>query len=169
MKSLYLIRHGKSSWEDAKVRDFDRPLNEQGRRDAEYMAAFLKNQNVKPELFISSPAVRALTTCKYFAAAFEQPIEKITQEYNIYEAVPDDLYKIIQSIDNQHNTVLLFGHNPSISYLADHFLNDFLPEVATCGIVHLELNNEEWNSFSPLSAKFIAMWEPKKILSQNLV
>jgi phosphohistidine phosphatase len=165
MKSLFLIRHGKSDWEDAKVRDFDRPLSERGHQDAIAMASFLKTQNINPTFFISSPALRAHTTCKHFAEAFDYPAAMILLRQEIYEAVPDDLYKIIQSIDNQYDTVLMFGHNPSISYIADHFLSDYIPEVPTCGVVQFSLEQGGWSSFSPKTAKFVAMWEPKQNLS----
>jgi phosphohistidine phosphatase len=162
MKSLYLIRHAKSSWEDVQRRDFDRPLSEDGHQEATTMAAFLKNLNVIPEQLICSPALRTLTTCKHFASAFDYPTEQILKQEKLYEASIENLYDVIHRIDNQYDTVFIFGHNPSVSYFADIYLNDYLPEVVTCGIVHLQLDGEKWADFSPKKAAFVAMWEPQK-------
>jgi phosphohistidine phosphatase len=169
MKSLYLIRHAKSSWEDVRVKDFDRPLNERGHQDAPSMAAFLKSHHIQPDIFISSPALRAKTTCEYFSSVFGYPNENILFEDNLYEAMPNTLYAIIHSIDNQHNTVFMFGHNPSISMFMDYFLQDYIPEVPTCGILKFELSSEKWADFLPQHAIFKAMWEPKKIFLEKNV
>lgn len=167
MKNLYLIRHAKSSWDDAKVTDLDRPLNEKGHQDAKLMAEFLYSQSIAPDLLVSSPANRAISTCQYFASVFDYNIANIQQNTAIYEAIPNDLYRIIQQLDNIHNTVLFFGHNPSISYFLDEYINDYIPEVAACGIVHFEMHDQNWKNFSPEKAKFVALWEPNTI-SKNL-
>lgn len=163
MKHLYLIRHAKSSWDSKTLSDFDRPLNERGNLTAPLMAELLKNQGVQPDLLISSPAKRAISTCNYFADILNYPLEKIQQELTIYEAVVDDLYKIIHSIDEKFNTVLMFGHNPSISYFIDQYINDYLPEVPTCGISILNLKVENWKDFNPSNVDFVSLLEPKKM------
>lgn len=169
MKNLYLIRHAKSSWDDAKVTDLDRPLNEKGHQDAKLMSAFLYSQNIIPDLMISSPANRALSTCNYFATAFGYYPTKILQHKDIYEALPNDLYKIIHQLENQLSTVLIFGHNPSISYFLDEFINDYIPEVSACGIIHFRMTTGDWQNFNPNNAKFVAMWEPNSISKTFLV
>ncbi len=166
MKEFYLIRHAKSSWEDFRIRDFDRPLNERGHRAAPCMASFLKNLNITPDILISSPALRAITTCEYFARTFDYPKDKILKVESIYEALVENLYEVIHSIDNQHDTVFLFGHNPSISSFSDSYLEDFIPEVPTCGVVKFESSAKTWQEFTPSTAKFVAMWEPKKVFAE---
>jgi phosphohistidine phosphatase len=166
MKSFYLIRHAKSNWETAIGRDFDRTLSEEGHQDAKNMAVFLNHQNITPSLIITSPAIRALTTCKYFATAFEYEHGNIEVKHEIYEAVPTDLYEIIHNIDAKHDVVFLFGHNPSISYFTDDYLKDYVPEVLPCSIVHFQLESDSWKDFNRDKAKFIAIWEPQRIFSQ---
>jgi phosphohistidine phosphatase len=163
MKHLYLIRHAKSSWDNQTLSDFDRPLNDRGNATAPLMADLLKSQGIKPDLLITSPANRAISTCKFFADAFAYPHELIQQESTIYEAVPDDLYKIIHAIDNRYKTVMLFGHNPTISYFLDQYINDYLPEVPTCGVSIFKLNVENWKDFNPTNVKFVSLLEPKKM------
>lgn len=163
MKHLYLIRHAKSSWDFQTLSDFDRPLNERGNATASLMADLLKNQGITVDLLISSPAKRAISTCHYFADVFDYPHKKIQQEITIYEAVPDDLFKIIHAIDNQYNTVLMFGHNPTISYFLDQFINDYLPEIPTCAVSIFKLKTENWKDFNPSNVDFVSLLEPKKI------
>ena len=162
MKSLYLIRHAKSSWEDARTRDFDRPLSEEGHQEAATMATFLKSLNVQPEQLICSPALRTVTTCNYFANTFDYSKQKIVVIEKLYEASIEALYEVIHHINDAFDTVIIFGHNPSVSCFADIYLNDYLPEVVTCGIVHLQLDSENWKDFSPKKATFSAMWEPQR-------
>ena len=84
MKNVYFVRHAKSSWRDASLNDIERPLNSRGLRDAPFMAKLLKSKNVKPDLILSSPANRALTTAKYFAKEMGIPTEKIDVRNRIY-------------------------------------------------------------------------------------
>jgi phosphohistidine phosphatase len=92
-------------------------------------------------------------------------MEQIVRQEKLYEASIDNLYDVIHRIDNQYDTIFIFGHNPSVSYFADIYLNDYLPEVVTCGVVHFELNSQKWADFSPAKATFAAMWEPQKKLT----
>lgn len=85
-KQLLLIRHAKSDWGNAGLRDFDRPLNGRGKSSAPEMAERLVKQQIVPELIVSSPALRAITTAQYFATAWHIPLENIELEPAIYEA-----------------------------------------------------------------------------------
>jgi phosphohistidine phosphatase len=165
MKSIYLIRHSKSSWDTHGKSDFDRTLTEEGHQIAEHMATFLKNQDIKPDLLLSSPAIRTLTTCKYFATAFDITQTSIKTVLSLYNATRQDLMEAIQSIDNQFNTVLLICHNPSVSDVLDLFVADFVPEVTTCGIANFTLNSNSWRDFNVNKAEFKALWEPQNILT----
>jgi phosphohistidine phosphatase len=165
MKSIYLIRHSKSSWETYGGSDFDRTLTQEGHQIAEHMATFLKNQGIQPDLLISSPAIRTLTTCKHFATALDILPTTIKTVLSIYNATRQDLMEVIQSIDNQFDTVLLVCHNPSVSDVLDLFIADFVPEVTTCGIAHFTLNSHSWSDFNVRNAEFKALWEPQNILA----
>ena len=147
MKTVYFIRHAKSSWADASLRDKDRPLNSRGERDAPFMAKLLKESGVQVDAIVSSPANRAFTTATFFAK--EQDIKKkdIIIEDDIYEAYVDDVLKIINNLDNQFNTILVFGHNPSFTSLANLFSEDYIPNVPTCGIVKVVSSTKRWSSF----------------------
>ena len=133
MKTVYLIRHAKSSWKDLSLRDIDRPLNKRGKRDAPFMGQLLKEQGVQPDALISSPANRAYTTACHFAKVFGIEKAAIIKEAAIYEAWTKDILSIIQQQPLDRHTICLFGHNPTFTSVANLFTSDYIamsPRVA---------------------------------------
>lgn len=163
MKTLFLIRHAKSSWENVNQSDFNRPLNERGHKDAPEMAKVLRGLGVVPDWIVSSPAKRAITTAQYFADEFQIPFDTIQQEEDIYEAFENDLYKIIHHLPNEKNTVLMFGHNPTFTYFANRFNYGQIDDIPTCGIVRIELDSNNWSSFREETASVAGFWYPKMV------
>ena len=133
---LTLIRHAKSSWSDLSLDDFDRPLNERGKRDAPKMARwFFENIQETPILF-TSPANRALSTAKYFEKEFS-PI-KLNIVDNLYHANLHDYESLI--LENNHEKhIVIFGHNPTISSVAEEMLNFKTIYLKTCSICQINL------------------------------
>jgi phosphohistidine phosphatase len=161
VKNLFLIRHAKSSWAQVGAKDFDRVLDERGLRDAPKMAKILRGMGIKPDLIISSPAKRAITTAQYFAKEFEIPFEKIDLQADIYEASESDLLHVVKGISNNYQTVLLFGHNPTLTFFPNRYSEDLIDNVPTCGIVQLLLNNENWSDFNVKTVSKKGFWYPK--------
>lgn len=142
MKTLFIIRHAKSDWSDGSLHDRERPLNERGLRDAPLMAgAFVQRAGV-PELFLSSPAVRAYTTCQYFCAAAGVPVSAIRIEEQFYFGSPEAIVRILQGHFRHQDSVAIFGHNPTSSNLAYLLCPDFLDDMPTCAIVALGFEGE---------------------------
>jgi phosphohistidine phosphatase len=164
MRTLYLIRHAKSSWDNPGIRDFDRPLNERGLREAPKMADILQEQGLFPDLLVSSPAKRAISTARFFARAFQYTEDKIQQVPEIYEAYPRDILKIISELPNIAHKVLLFGHNPTFTDVANTFSNVWIDNVPTCGIVQIETSAENWNEMYEGNSKVICCYFPKEVL-----
>jgi phosphohistidine phosphatase len=165
MRTLFLIRHAKSSWGNPGLRDFDRPLNSRGLHDAPKMAQLLAQQGVIPDLLVSSPAKRALTTAQFFAEAFKIDASEIQREANIYEAFPQEILRLISDLPETATTVLLFGHNPTFTEVANRFVeNDFLDNVPTCGIVKIISTATSWSSFYEGNSKVAACYFPKEVL-----
>jgi len=164
MRTLYLIRHAKSSWDNPGLRDFNRPLNERGLHDAPLMAQFLVKKGVKPDLLISSPAKRALSTALFFADAFHVQDEAVMREQEIYEATPMDIHHVISRLPDAAYTVLLFGHNPTLTEVANRFSENFIDNVPTCGIVQIESDANSWKAFYEGNANVTACFFPKEIL-----
>lgn len=164
MKTLYLVRHAKSSWENRSVSDFDRTLNERGKRDAPFMAKILKEKEIAVDLMLSSPAVRALTTANIFASEISFPENKIVKEKDIYEADRSELMDVIMKTDDSVNDVMLFGHNPGITYLSNYLCNFETDNIPTCGIVCMQMDFDSWKYLGNKSCSFKFFEYPKKYL-----
>ena len=148
MKTLYLVRHAKSSWKFPELDDFDRPLNKRGKRDAPKMGKFLKERDVQPDVFLSSPAARASKTAKIIAESLVYPKNKIIYDEKIYEATTIGLSNIVSDIDDKFKKVILVGHNPSMTYFANMLANIRIDNIPTCGIVCVNLNISLWKEIS---------------------
>jgi phosphohistidine phosphatase len=164
MKSLLLIRHAKSSWDNPGIRDFDRTLNERGLREAPMMANLLIQRGVLPDLMVSSPAKRAFSTARFFAEAAGKPESDIERNQNIYEASVRDILQIISQLPDHAHVVYLFGHNPTFTDVANRFADDFIDNVPTCGIVHLETSAERWSEMYEVNTRLRACLFPKEVL-----
>ncbi len=164
MKRLFLIRHAKSSWEDAVNSDIERPLNKRGKRDAPFMGKLLREENFIPDLIITSPAVRALATAQIFAEELGYPKKKIITENNIYESGIKEIETVIQKIDSEYKTVFVFGHNPSFTSYVNHVGDQFIDNVPTCGIVGIKFDIEKWKEVERGKGKVFLFEYPKKYL-----
>jgi phosphohistidine phosphatase len=164
MKKLYVIRHAKSSWDNTNLPDFDRPLNDRGKRDAPRMGKRLKEKSITPELMLSSPAKRALSTCKRIAEALGFPKEKIKADRTLYHADEEDILSVIRTVSDKYNTVFLFGHNPGITDFVNALSRDEamnIDNVPTCGVVAFSLDIESWQRIDFGKAKFLFFDFPK--------
>ena len=148
MKKILFVRHAKSSWADMKLTDKERPLNKRGKRDAPLMATRCMEYGLKVQLLISSPAVRAFTTCLVFKDVYklETPIQI---ENYLYHGDPTDFEEALCGVNDSIDCVAIFGHNPGITYLANELdSNRYIDNVPTTGVVIGEIDIEHWEDFS---------------------
>jgi phosphohistidine phosphatase len=162
MKTLYLIRHAKSSWDDSTQTDFERTLNERGEHDAPLMGKRLHDKNIIADLIISSPATRAFTTAELFAAQLNYPTAEIKSDARIYEATMRDLTDVVREIEDINDTILLFGHNPGITSFSNLLSDQHIGGMPTCSVVGLELNIFSWKELERHCGKLIMYEYPKK-------
>lgn len=141
-KTLYIVRHAESNWAQSGQRDFDRPLNERGLRDASFTGKRIKNSASLPDLIVCSPALRAKQTY----AGLDLNIEPTIFDPNIYEASSQTLLQIIQAQNNQYNRLMLIGHNPSITWLIELLCDTQIGDLAPCSVVELKLNTSSWEN-----------------------
>jgi len=118
MKTLFLVRHAKSSRDDPSLPDRERPLDDRGKRDAPKMGKRLAKRDAKLDLLVSSPALRALTTAKLIADEMGYKRNDIVVDDRLYASSPDDLLAVIRALDNKLGRVMLVGHNPEFTDLA---------------------------------------------------
>lgn len=144
MKTLYIVRHAKSSWGSFDVNDFDRSLNLRGERDLPLMAQELKKLGVNPDYIISSPAKRAITTAKGLAEGIGFSIDQIDQHENIYESSAEEMLKSIKTVADDVTELMIVGHNPSVSFLVNMLSNEWLDKYSTCGCFAIDFNIDNW-------------------------
>ncbi len=162
-KRLFLIRHAKSSWKDAGLSDYERPLNRRGERDAPFMGRLLKKKNIYPDLIITSYAERARRTALLIANELDYPKHKVIIKKRLYEAMNKDIIEVIKETDEQVKILLLFGHNPGLTTLHNFICEKFIDNIPTCGITEYEYN-DEWKNLNGNSCKLISFEYPKKYL-----
>lgn len=164
MKTLLLIRHAKSSWADLGQKDFDRPLNERGKKDAPEMAKRIKERGVKPDLIVSSPARRAKKTARYFAEEFGIDKEDIFLADRLYETATNDYQDVVGSLPDKHNVVLLFAHNPTLTSFANMLSNIRIDDMPTCSVFAVSIDCTRWKDFANSPKRFLFFDYPKNPL-----
>ncbi|UCG05473.1 MAG: histidine phosphatase family protein [Desulfobacterales bacterium] len=162
MKTLYLVRHAKSSWKYPNLDDFERPLNKRGRKSAPIMGKILKKLKVTPDLVISSPANRAAMTARIVAAAINYPLENIRYSETMYEFSENALFHVVKQIDDTVNKAMVVGHNPALNGLANYVGDQPIGNIPTCGAICVELNISSWANINEHCGKLKFFEFPKK-------
>lgn len=164
MKQILLMRHAKSSWEHADIKDFDRPLADRGLHDAPMMGKFIRESDYKPGWVISSPAKRARETTMLSMEAAQVNEEQITWNEDLYFGTVRDYAAAIQSTPEDYDRVLLVGHNPLMEHTAG-ILAGAEQKVAlrmpTAALVCLESFADSWNNITPDTCQIKWMMIPK--------
>lgn len=166
MKKIYLMRHAKSSWDNPQLTDFERPLNNRGYRDAPLMGKWLAENNILPELIISSPALRAYFTARTVASQIRYPLSKIETNELIYDADTENLFEIVNSIKDKVNSLMLFGHNPALTQFSNYLSDKHIDNIPTCGFVEIDLNISTWKEVVVDSGNLVQFIFPKKIIGK---
>jgi phosphohistidine phosphatase len=161
MKQLLLIRHAKSDWGDFSLPDFDRPLNERGKRDAPVMAQRLRDKEIGIDAFIASPAKRAKKTAGFFAEAYKKEKDEIIFHEKLYGAAEPVFYDVIASTNNKFNSIAIFSHNPGITDFANLLTNARIDNIPTCGIFAIKIDCEAWADFKNARKEFWFFDYPK--------
>ena len=161
MKTLFLIRHAKSSWDDTALPDKDRPLGDRGRRDAPKMGKRLAKRDVKPDLILSSPARRALTTAEIVAKKIDYKLKDIVVDDRLYAGAVHDLLNVIHKVGDKLERVMLFGHNPELTELA-HRLSSEITHMPTCAVAEFTFNAMSWSNIGKAKLAKVALDYPKK-------
>jgi phosphohistidine phosphatase len=163
LKTLLLIRHAKSSWDNITLSDFERPLNERGKTDSPKMAKRLRKKNVKIDAFISSPAKRAKKTAQYFVKEFDSSDDDIIIISSLYDAGLNDFSQAVKDINDKYESAAIFSHNPGITAFANQLINNAnIDNMPTCSIFAVQSNVEKWKDFSKAKKEFLFFDYPKK-------
>lgn len=162
MKTIYIIRHAKSSWKNPDTKDLDRPLNSRGERDAPEMGRRLALQRITADLFVSSPANRAYTTATIIAKQIKFPVAEIVKDRTLYHADQKELLRVIQKQENRFASLMVFGHNPGLTDFANYLAGEAIENIPTSGIVGIRFKVTTWELIGKETGELLFFDFPKK-------
>ena len=161
MKRLYVLRHAKSSWDDANLADFDRPLNGRGKETAPFIGRVMRERGLMPDVVISSPAKRARETAKLVCEAAEF-IGTIRYDEGIYEASPHGLIKAISGVEDLADSAMIVGHNPGMEGLIRYLTGNLAP-MPTASLAIIDLEISQWSGIRQQSGDLVEVLRPKEL------
>jgi phosphohistidine phosphatase len=146
MKTIYIVRHAKSSWSYEGIADIDRPLKERGINDAHLMSKFLSKKIERPDVFISSVANRALHTSVIFCQNFNYPFSNLKIKKELYSFSDGYLVKTVKALDDSFNTAMIFSHDHGINTFVNKFGSKPIAHVTTCGVIGIQFDEKYWKN-----------------------
>jgi len=161
MKRLYVLRHAKSSWDDANLADFDRPLNGRGKETAPFIGRVMRERGLMPDVVISSPAKRARETAKLVCEGAEF-IGTIRYDEGIYEASPHALVKAISSVEVAADSAMIVGHNPGMEGLIRYLTGNLAP-MPTASLAIIDLEISQWSEMRQQIGDLVEVLRPKEL------
>ena len=162
MKTLLILRHAKSSWDNLRLSDYERPLNKRGQRDAPRMGQLLRDEELIPDLIVTSSANRAQTTAELVATACEYARD-ILYTRNLYHAGPDAYVEVLHELGQEPGRVMVVGHNPGMEYLVAQLTGASI-RMPTATLVQVELPIEQWTDLDDeVMGRLVNVWRPKEL------
>lgn len=162
MKTLLLVRHAKSSWDLATLNDFDRSLNERGKKDAPVMAQRLLDRKIDINIFVSSPAKRAKKTAELFCSIYKKDKEQIIFIPALYHASLNTFFEVVTQLNDDYNCVAIFSHNPVITEFVNQLVENITIEnMPTCGVFAVKTSITKWKEFSTSKKELLFFDYPK--------
>lgn len=165
MKSLFFARHAKSSWDIINIKDHDRDLNKRGIRDSAFMPQKLLELDWKPELIISSTAIRAKKTAEQISNILK--VENFTLESDLYLAPPYIFLEIVNELDEKYSSVMMVAHNPAMTDLINNYSFENIINVPTAAIFKIDFDVKSWKDVSFENGKLTGFIYPKKYLNEK--
>ncbi len=161
-RKLFIIRHGKSSWDNEGLNDIDRPLAERGILSANEMATRLKEMRLVPELILTSPASRALNTALIMSRVWALEAGDLQIHDPIYMAYVSEIEQVIAGIPNEVCGLAIFGHNPTFTEYANQFLQEPIDNLPTAGVVIITFDTDRWSGIGRTDVKDTYVDYPKR-------
>lgn len=162
-KQLLLIRHAKSSWANFSVKDFDRPLNGRGKKDAPAMAKRLLSKNITIDAFIASPAKRARKTAEWFVKEYKGKKSSIIFFEQLYLASPSAFFDVISKTDDRFETIAVFAHNEGITDFANSLTDTKIDDMPTCSVFAIKIKAKHWSRLGEAEKEFWFFDSPKTV------
>ena len=159
MKTLYIIRHGKSAWDNPSIKDHNRTLLPEGTERTKKVAKFLASRNIMPDLIVSSSATRAFETAKILAHELHYSEDDIRVETDIYDQGTAYLMELLYGLPNEISSVMLIGHNPTFTHFANKFIDKPIDALVTTGTVSISFETDKWEELhlAPKITNFVVV------------
>ncbi len=169
MKTLYIARHAKSSWDDLRVSDHDRGLLPVGKKRTKKISHWLNEHKIFPDRIISSTAVRAYKTASLLAQGMGFPEEKIEKEVSFYDADTDDIFAVLYGLPDSVEKVMVVGHNPTFTDLVNLFVDwvHQIDNLPTSGVAAIRFETDKWEDIDLTEPQFEFLITPKKVNEEN--
>lgn len=166
MKTLLLMRHGKSSWKDEDLPDHERPLKKRGRKDTKRIAKEILKHDLMPDLILSSTATRARETVEILTENLETQI-RVQFVETLYMGEPQDFIEVLKDLNNDDNIVMIVAHNPGLeAYL--QIIDGEIESLPTAGLGYLLLALDDWKEISlDTMGDLIGFWKPKELRKKD--
>jgi len=162
MKTLLLVRHAKSSWNNSEISDIDRPLKGSGVKNAIAVSEKLKSLHIAPDIIISSPAVRAMTTALIFARVLKYQYNRIDINEIAYDFSKDALLPLLRNIDDKYDVAMLVGHDPALTMLLNDLTGKELEKIPTSSVAEIKFRVKHWQKIMPGNGRLLFLESPKK-------
>ncbi len=160
MKTIYLVRHAKSSWE-YNLEDHQRPLSDRGLQDAPLMGAHIREKIELPQLVMSSDAVRAKTTALLYLKELGIPEEQLVLDHRLYDFGGSKLDKVIKSCDDSIDRLMIFGHNNALTFWVNRYGDQEIDNVSTAAFTAIQFKSKSWSDIN--YGKTILYVKPKQL------
>ncbi len=165
MKELFLVRHAKSNWDNMDLKDIDRPLKDRGIRDALLMGGYIMKEYTIPDRILTSPACRAFHTAILFSRAMKSSGRKIQVEDDLYLASYGEMESLVRKTEDETKGLMIVGHNPGITDLANFFMEEFIHNIPTSGFVFFRFDTSAWEKIATSNIIDHQVHYPKEILN----
>ncbi len=167
MKTLYIVRHAKSSWNYPHLSDDERPLLEKGKKRTKKVIDYLLEQRIKVDLIISSYAVRAFDTARILGNALNYPEDEIHISERMYYGSVTNIFNIFYDLSDKVKSLMIVGHNPTLTNFVNIFLNEKIDWLPTSGIVCIEFNAYKWDKISKAKKNIKFVITPKMMYNNK--
>ena len=161
MKTILFARHAKSNWNEVGFSDFERPLNEKGESDSHKMAKYLQQCGYLIHQILSSDATRALTTAEEYKKHLTPDIP-VVLNHSIYLATQIDIIEIIKSLPAKNSTVMIVGHNPTMTEVVNYYTEEDVTDMPSCSVAIVQFEESNWHDLKEGSGDLLAFEYPKK-------
>lgn len=163
MKTLYIVRHAKSSWDYPHLRDEQRPILEKGKKRTKRIIDELLRRETVVDLIISSPAVRTMETARIIGNALRHSEDEIQQDSVLYFSDAERLFNLFFDLPAGVESLMIVGHNPTLTNFANQFLIDKVDSLPTSSVVCIDFNTDKWEDIDSMNSKLRFFITPKML------